>query len=125
MRRDMPVNSHNLYLFHYLADRMQEQNSKIDQLDHDLFAFNRNGLRAAIAAIEDETTELYDEWRMHKRNLHNGVVEIRHELLDIAAVAMLAYERTIAGYALARENPAAPETNLLMQPSASTTEKEA
>ena len=60
----------------------------------DLFAFNRNGLRMAIAAIEDETQELYDEWRNHKGMLGNGREAIRHELLDIAAVAIIAYIQT-------------------------------
>lgn len=58
------------------------------------FPFNRNGLRLAIAAIEDETGELYDEWKLHKRTLGNARERIQHELLDIAGCALLAYERT-------------------------------
>lgn len=75
-----------------LRERMRAQDSRIS--DH-LFAFNRNGLRLAIAAIEDETSELYDEWRNHKRMLGNAHKEIQNELLDIAAVAMLTYLETI------------------------------
>lgn len=59
------------------------------------FPFDRNGLRLAIASIEDETAELYDEWRMHKRNLGNARKEIQHELLDIAGVALYAYLGTL------------------------------
>jgi hypothetical protein len=62
-----------------------------------IFSYDRNGLRLAIASIEDETEELYNEWRMHKRHLGNAVHEIRHELLDIAMCAMLAYIRTFDG----------------------------
>ena len=74
-----------------LTQRMADQANRIPE---GLFAFNRNGLRMAIAAIEDETNELYDEWRNHKRHLGNGITAIRHELLDVAAVAMQAYEET-------------------------------
>lgn len=77
----------------WLRDRIVEQKKNIAGKP-DLFAFDRNGLRMAIAAIEDETNELYDEWQHHKRQLGNGVESIRWELLDIAAVAMIAYERT-------------------------------
>lgn len=58
------------------------------------FTFDRNGLRLAIASIDDENNELWEEWNRYKRNLGNGVEKIRHELLDIAGIAMLAYERT-------------------------------
>jgi len=75
-----------------LMQRIIDQGKRIEGLD--LFTFDRNGLRMAIASIEDETQELYDEWRNHKRMLGNAVHEIRHELLDIAAICMLAYDRT-------------------------------
>jgi NTP pyrophosphatase (non-canonical NTP hydrolase) len=72
-------------------ERMVEQASRADIPD--LFSFTRNGLRMSIASIEDETGELYEEWLRNKRNLGNAVHEIRHELLDIAAVALHAYEQ--------------------------------
>jgi hypothetical protein len=59
-----------------------------------LFAFDRNGIRMAIASIEDETLELYSEWSNNKRYLGTKVQTIRWELLDIAAVAMIAYKET-------------------------------
>ena len=74
-----------------LITRMQDQANRCPP---SLFAFNRNGLRMAIAAIEDETRELHAEWHQHKRDLPAGVNAIRHELLDIAAVAMLAFKET-------------------------------
>lgn len=77
-----------------LAVRMHNVANRVPQ---ELFAYNRNGLRMAIAALEDEMDELYEEWRLHKRALGNCVNEVRHELLDIAAVAMLAYEETFRG----------------------------
>jgi hypothetical protein len=77
-----------------LLDRMHDQANRMPQ---SLFAFNRNGLRMAIAAIEDETRELHDEWQANKHVLDDCTRgAIRHELLDIAAVAMLAYEETFA-----------------------------
>lgn len=88
MKRDPAMNSVDS-----LLHRMHDQASRIPP---SLFAYNRNGLRMAIAAIEDETRELHEAWAEHKRVLADGcaVGEIRHELLDIAAVAMLAYEET-------------------------------
>ena len=58
----------------------------------ELFSFSRNGLRLAIASIEDETYELLDAWREHKRNLDQGRISLGHELLDIAMICMIAYE---------------------------------
>lgn len=74
-----------------LRDRIEEQRKRMTDPK---FTFDRNGLRLAIAAIEDETQELWTEWNDNKRHLGNGVNQIRWELLDIAAVCMLAYERT-------------------------------
>lgn len=71
-----------------LWSRIKEMNEKgVDEF----FSFDRNGLRLAIAAIEDETNELYEEWRNHKRMLGNARDAIRHELMDIAACAIIAY----------------------------------
>lgn len=64
------------------------------RIPDDLFAFNRNGLRMAIAALEDEIGELYDDWTHNKNHLGNALHPIRHELLDIAAVAIIAYGKT-------------------------------
>jgi hypothetical protein len=76
-----------------LDERVELQKSKV-AFKPELFSYDRNGLRMAIASIEDETNELYDEWVQHKRHLGNCIDQVRHELLDIAGVAMLAYERT-------------------------------
>jgi NTP pyrophosphatase (non-canonical NTP hydrolase) len=69
-----------------LAERINQQSNKFPQG----YPFDRNGLRLAIAAIEDETGELYEEWSHNKRHLGNAHTNIRYELLDIAAVCMLA-----------------------------------
>lgn len=55
------------------------------------FTYDRNGLRLGIAALEDELRELYDEWAANKKRLGEPGVAARfhHELLDVAAVAML------------------------------------
>jgi hypothetical protein len=73
-----------------LEERMDQLASKIHP---GLYRFTRNGLRMAIASIEDETAELYDEWTHNKRMLGNAASGCKTELLDIAAVAMLAWEQ--------------------------------
>jgi hypothetical protein len=119
MRCDMPT---YLAIMSDLTQRMDEQQQRMTSTP---FTYDRNGLRLAIAAIEDENQELYDWWAGYKRSLGTpGVIhQIRHELLDIAAVAMLTYEKTFEYEP--RENEAAPQENVLMQPPASTTETEA
>jgi hypothetical protein len=62
-----------------------------ERLPAPLFTFDRNGLRLAIAAMEDEIQELWEEWNNNKRHLGNAHKEIEHELLDIAAVALITY----------------------------------
>lgn len=71
--------------FDQLKDRM------INQLERypSGFPYNRDGVRLGIAALEDEIGELWQEWEHSKRHLGNSITEIRHELLDIASVAML------------------------------------
>lgn len=91
MTHDINPNTLNFAL-RDLRERVTEQ---CERMTDPLFTFDRNGLRLAIAAIEDETKELYDEWRMHKRHLGNAHAEIQHELLDIAAVAIIAYTQTM------------------------------
>jgi hypothetical protein len=88
----MNPNLRNLML-HDLRDRIAAQEKRIEDKP-ELFKFDRNGLRMAIAAIEDETSELYEVWQHNKRKPGNARDLFRWELLDIAAVAMLAYERT-------------------------------
>jgi hypothetical protein len=56
-----------------------------------LFAYTRHGVRAAIAAIEDETFELWGAWESTKRHMGSGIADIQHELLDVAACAMVCY----------------------------------
>lgn len=82
------------FLFSMLEARMHDQANRIDIPI--LFRFDRNGMRLGIAAIEDEANELYEEWRDHKNTLGDAVMQIRHELLDIAAVAMHVLEQTYA-----------------------------
>ena len=71
------------------------------------FTYDRNGLRLGIAALEDELRELYDEWAKNKKYLHApGVADrIRHELLDIAAVAMLIYRNVPVAALLGEDAP--------------------
>jgi hypothetical protein len=71
-----------------LNERMADMAEKMGR---QLFTYDRNGLRLAIAALEDEIQELWTEWNNNKRYLSNGKREIQHELLDIAAIAMYAY----------------------------------
>lgn len=77
-----------------LDERMHEQDHR---MPYGLFSFDRNGVRMTIAALEDETGELYHEWSHHKNNLGNALDSIRHEYLDIAAVAMRGYLETFTG----------------------------
>lgn len=58
------------------------------------WTFTRNGLRLALAAIEDEYLELYTEWKENKRDLGPARDKIRHEMLDVAACAMVAFMET-------------------------------
>jgi len=78
--------------FDELAERVREQHARLTSppIPAD-FTYDRNGLRLGIAALEDELTELLDEWRANKKRLDApGVAErLRHETLDVAAVAML------------------------------------
>ena len=78
-----------------IGNLKQRIHKQCERMTDPLFTFDRNGLRLAIAAIEDETNELYDEWQHHKRMPSNAVNEIRHELLDIAAVALITYTQTM------------------------------
>lgn len=77
-----------------VAERMMEQQSRFDPA---WFGFNRNGLRLGIAALEDELQELWREWSDNKNHLGNAVHEIRHEALDVAAVALLIYVESLKG----------------------------
>jgi NTP pyrophosphatase (non-canonical NTP hydrolase) len=51
------------------------------------YPFDRNGLRLGIAALQDEVQEVYEEWRLYKRDLGNGAEAIRAELLQVMGVA--------------------------------------
>jgi hypothetical protein len=77
-----------------LVARMEAQSSRINVSE--LFRYDRNGVRAAIAALQDETAEVLAVWRLNKRYLKSrpAIEAIRHEFLDVAAVAMLAYQET-------------------------------
>lgn len=65
-----------------------------ERMEDPKFTYTRNGIRLAIAAMRDETNELWDEWNKYKRTFHKDDSDrdhhIRHEILDIAAIAMLA-----------------------------------
>ena len=84
-------------MFSALAGRMVTQHEALTANGAD-FTYDRNGLRLGIAALEDEVRELYAEWADGKRNLSrpDTVAGIRHEALDIAAVAMLIYRNVPA-----------------------------
>jgi hypothetical protein len=56
------------------------------------FPFNRNDVRLGIAALEDETAEVWKEWDNKKHNLDHGAYNLREELLQVAAVAMMIVE---------------------------------
>jgi NTP pyrophosphatase (non-canonical NTP hydrolase) len=53
------------------------------------FPYERDSVRLGIACLEDEMQEVYEEWRHNKRHLGNCVSDIRVELLQVAAVAMM------------------------------------
>jgi NTP pyrophosphatase (non-canonical NTP hydrolase) len=74
-----------------LLERIDDIRSRSGYHDG-LLGYDRNGLRMAIAAIEDETYELYEAWRAGKRNLGDDDVrkDVRSELLDVAACAVIA-----------------------------------
>jgi hypothetical protein len=78
-----------------LGARMADQHARLTgpPIPAD-FTYDRNGLRLGIAALQDELRELYDEWAVSKKCLDDpGVAgRIRHEVLDVAAVAMLIYQ---------------------------------
>jgi hypothetical protein len=77
-----------------LAGRMAHQHARLTGPPLPAnFTYDRNGLRLGIAALEDELRELYDEWAAGKKRLDDpGVAaKLRHETLDVAAVAMLIY----------------------------------
>ena len=77
-----------------LAARMADQHARLTGPPIPVdFTYDRNGLRLGIAALEDELRELYGEWAANKKRLNEpGVAErLRHEALDVAAVAMVIY----------------------------------
>lgn len=91
MALEININALNLTM-NDLRQRIREQS---ERMTDPMFTFDRNGLRLAIAAIEDETYELYDEWQHHKRMPENARKEIQHELLDIVAVAIITYAQSM------------------------------
>ena len=91
MSHEISPNTLNLAMAD-LRERIREQ---CERMTDPLFTFDRNGLRLAIAALEDETGELYEEWQHNKRMLGNARKEIQHELLDIAAVALITYTQAM------------------------------
>lgn len=85
--------------YNALTSRMLDQAFKCENTEglliKDLFAFTRNGLRAGIAAIEDETTEFYRAWEAWRHNKTHPLLirNLKSEVLDIAAVAMHIYNQ--------------------------------
>jgi hypothetical protein len=76
-----------------LAARMADQHARLTANSAG-FTYDRNGLRLGIAALQDELMlELWPHWHEHKKRLDTpeAAAGFRHEFLDIAAVAMLAY----------------------------------
>lgn len=54
------------------------------------FPADRNGIRLGIAAIEDETQEVWEEWRQLRRSLPDcDMTYLRTELLQVAAVCLM------------------------------------
>lgn len=55
------------------------------------FPYDRNNVRLGIAALEDETAEVWTIWEKNKHRLGLGDIHenIREELLQVAAVAMM------------------------------------
>jgi hypothetical protein len=77
-----------------LAERMADQHGRLTGPPIPVdFTYDRNGLRLGIAALEDELRELYAEWAANKKSLNepSAAERLRHEALDVAAVAMLIY----------------------------------
>ena len=94
--------------FSALTDRINNITSR-PGCNH-LYHYDRNGMRLAIAALEDETRELWEAWHdgriRHTDQMSNDptmTYQIATELLDIAAVAMIAYSR------IPLDNPPAQE----------------
>jgi hypothetical protein len=56
------------------------------------FPYTRDGMRLAIAALEDEVREVWSEWEMTKRRMDEYDPEydhgIRDEALQVAAIAI-------------------------------------
>lgn len=76
-----------------IADLIEHADWMARRMEDPKFTYTRNGVRLAIAAIRDETNELWDEWNLYKRTFHaDNVVrdnDIAHELRDIAAIVIL------------------------------------
>jgi len=54
---------------------------------------NRNGIRLGMAALEDELKEMYEAWRVEKREPFNDETNTYDELLDVIAVGLYLLER--------------------------------
>jgi hypothetical protein len=82
--------------FSQLGVRMRDMEQKMTP---PLFTYDRNGLRLGIAAIEDETAELWTAWddaRVKPDQLSDtGRADIQWELLDIAAIAMICFMQSL------------------------------
>jgi len=74
-----------MYLWNDLVDTWQELEKRYPYG----FPYTRNDVRLGIAALEDETMEVYTEWNNNKHHLGNCIHDIRIELLQVAAIAMM------------------------------------
>lgn len=65
--------------------------AKQDTLHPSGYPYTRDGIRLGIAAIEDETREVWDAWHEIRHTIGNGTADpgsLRGELIQVAAVYM-------------------------------------
>ena len=77
----------------YLAGRLVAEVDRQDRIHPGGYPADRDGLRLGLAALEDETREAYDEWRVHRRVAGWG--GLAGELLQVAGVAMRMYRSVV------------------------------
>lgn len=58
-----------------------------DQIHPAGYPYTRDGIRMGIASLQDEVEEVYDEWKLHKRDLSKSD-NLTIELYQVAAIAM-------------------------------------
>jgi hypothetical protein len=74
-----------------LTDDLIVEIEKQDALHPSGYPYTRDGIRLGIAAIEDETREVWDAWHAIRRTIGNGSADpgdLRGELMQVAAICM-------------------------------------